>query len=376
MRDVLRTLIEALEQGRELIFCQLVETKGSTPQKAGAVMVVDPAGGQTGTLGGGCVENEVKQLAIRQLGNAGTILRSFVLDHDHAWADGLICGGRLVIAIEALRGEGPLPYLRSLHRLLEAGGGFTEAVIVNPERFEAEADAGGKDETESKTAGKAIEAGRKFLFGPDGVCQASWPAGPVPARIAAQVMPLLDRPRPQVREGVAWMATLPRVRLVIVGAGHVGQAVASLAAETDFDVWVIDDRSQYANRQRFPTAQQILVGPIEEVLAALDVTPHTYALIVTRGHGHDQEALYHLAPTPAPYVGLIGSKRKIKLIFESLRDAGIAEADLARVAAPVGLDIGSQTVPEIAISIVAELIARRSLGPRGVARRPVTSSMS
>ena len=83
----------------------------------------------------------------------------------------------------------------------------------------------------------------------------------------ARVAPLEDRPRPEVRGGVAWLATLPRVRLVIVGAGHVGQAVARLAAEADFDVWVIDDRSQYANPERFPTAQQILVGPIEEVLA-------------------------------------------------------------------------------------------------------------
>ena len=107
MRDVLRTLIEALEGGREQIFCQVVETKGSTPQKAGAVMVVDPAGGQTGTLGGGCVENEVKQHAIRQLGDVGTTLRAFVLDHDYAWADGLICGGKMVIAIEALRGPAP-----------------------------------------------------------------------------------------------------------------------------------------------------------------------------------------------------------------------------------------------------------------------------
>jgi xanthine dehydrogenase accessory factor len=137
---------------------------------------------------------------------------------------------------------------------------------------------------------------------------------------------------------------------------------------------VIDDRGQYANPERFPTAQQILVGPIEEVLSSLEVTPHTYALIVTRGHGHDQEALYHLAPTPAPYVGLIGSRRKIKLIFESLRDSGIAEAQLARVAAPVGLDIGSQTVTEIAISIVAELVARRNLGPEGLAHRPHAAS--
>ena len=147
MRDVLRTLIEALEEGREQIFCQLVETKGSTPQKAGAVMVVDPAGGQTGTLGGGCVENEVKQLAIRQLGTVGTTLRSFVLDHDYAWADGLICGGKMVVAIEALRGQAPLRYLQSLLRLLEAGSGFTEAVIVDPERFKAE-DQDKTDDTE------------------------------------------------------------------------------------------------------------------------------------------------------------------------------------------------------------------------------------
>ena len=312
MRDLLRTLIEGLEAGREQIFCQVVETKGSTPQKAGVVMIVDPAGGQIGTLGGGCVENEVKQFAIRQLGNAGACLRSFVLDHDHAWADGLICGGKMVIAIEALRGAGPLPYFRALHRLIEAGDGFTEAVIVNPERIV------GVREVEHEE----IQVGRRFLFGPDGVCKASWPDGHVPACIAEAVVLLQDRPRPDVRGGVAWMARVPRVRLVIVGAGHVGQAVARLATDADFDIWVIDDRAQYANRERFPTAQRILVGPIEEVLASLEVTPYTYALIVTRGHGHDQEALYHLAPTPAPYVGLIGSRRKIKLIFESLRRCG------------------------------------------------------
>jgi xanthine dehydrogenase accessory factor len=163
------------------------------------------------------------------------------------------------------------------------------------------------------------------------------------------------------------LPSLPRIRLVIVGAGHVGQAVGNLAAQVDFDVWVVDDRKQYANAERFPTAERILVGPIEEVLASLEINPNTYALIVTRGHGHDQEALFHLAPTAASHVGLIGSRRKIKLIFESLRGMGIAASALERVAAPVGLDIGSQTVPEIAISIVAELVARRNLGPSGQA---------
>jgi xanthine dehydrogenase accessory factor len=230
---------------------------------------------------------------------------------------------------------------------------MTEAVVVNPEKL-----GGG-------------EVGSRFLFDADGICVAGWPGRVPPEGLSSRVAPLDDRPQPAVRSGVAYLPTLPRVRLVIVGAGHVGQGVARLAAEVDFDVWVVDDRQQYANAGRFPTASRCIVGPIGEVLPALEMTPQTYAVIVTRGHGHDQEALEHLAATPAGYVGLIGSRRKIKLIFESLREQGMAESALARVAAPVGLDIGSQSVPEIAISIVAELIARRNLGPRSPAPRPI-----
>src|SRR5437660_5384349 len=110
MREVVRHLIQSLERDRELILCQVVETRGSTPQKAGALMVVDTAGGQAGTLGGGCVEAEVKQRAIRRLGQAGADAHAFILDHDYAWADGLICGGKMVIVTEALRGPEPLTY--------------------------------------------------------------------------------------------------------------------------------------------------------------------------------------------------------------------------------------------------------------------------
>jgi xanthine dehydrogenase accessory factor len=316
------------------------------------MMVVDPLGGQVGTLGGGCVENEVKLKAMQQLGGARAALHPFILDHDYAWADGLICGGKMVIVTQPMHGPEPLAYYRVMDQVIEAGEGFTEAVVI-------EAGAYG-----------ATVLGSRFVFDGLGRQRASWPSGPAPDPLAARLIPPADRPKPRVDAGVALLPGWPRIRLVIVGAGHVGQAVASLAAQTDFDVWVVDDRHQYANAERFPAAQRILVGPIEEVLASLQVTSQTYALIVTRGHGHDQEALYHLAPTPASYVGLIGSRRKIRLIFDGLRDLGIPEADLHRVAAPVGLEIGSQSVVEIAISIVAELIARRNLGPQGVAPRP------
>jgi len=351
MRDVLRHLIEALEQDRESIVCQVVETRGSTPQKAGSIMVIDPDGGQGGTLGGGCVENEVKSKAIRQIGGTAAAVHSFVLDHDYAWADGLICGGRMVILTQPVRGPGPLSYFRAMDQMIEESQGFTEAIVVDGER-----------------AGSLL-VGSRFLFDGEGRTRTGWPAGPVPDGLPSLLVRPADRPRPSVRGGFALLPSWPRIRLLVVGAGHVGQAVANLAAQADFDVWVVDDRHQYANRTRFPAAQRILVGPIEDVLPSLEITPQTYALIVTRGHGHDQEALFQLAPTAAPYVGLIGSRRKIRLIYENLRAAGIKEADLERVAAPVGLEIGSQSVLEIAISIVAELIARRNLGPRAMTCR-------
>jgi xanthine dehydrogenase accessory factor len=161
---------------------------------------------------------------------------------------------------------------------------------------------------------------------------------------------------------VSYLPHLPRCRLVIVGAGHVGQKVADLAAAVDFDVWVIDDRQEYCNPDRFPKAQRLIVAPIDEALGGLEVDRDTYCIIVTRGHNHDEEALFHLVTTPARYVGLIGSKRKIKLIYSDLLRDGISRDALAKVFAPLGFEIGSQTVPEIAISIVAELVAHRNLG--------------
>ncbi len=351
MRDLIRHLCASLQRGSESLLCQVVETRGSTPQKAGALMLVGLDGGQVGTLGGGCVEAEVKQQAIRRIGSPGAELFRYILDHDYAWADGLICGGRMVILAECVRGDAVLAYFEAYRQLLEAGQGFTEAIAVDPERC------------------GAGRLGARWLFDAGGQPVAGWPEETIPPSVRERIEPLPDRPRPQALGGVALLPTLPRVRLVIVGAGHVGQAVATLASRADFDTWIIDDRAQYANPQRFPAAEKILVGPIEDTLASLEVTTQTYALIVTRGHGHDQEALYHLAPTPAPYVGLIGSRRKIRLIFDSLREMGIADSALDRVSAPVGFDIGSETVEEIAVSIVAELIARRNRGPEAVAKR-------
>ncbi len=351
MLEVLRPLLVALEAGRPVALCQVVATRGSTPQHAGAMLLLDPDGSQIGTLGGGCVEGEVKKKAAGLIGREGPELLPFTLDHDPAWADGLICGGRMTILAECPRGPAALAYYRAYRDRIDAGLGLTEAVALDPART-------------------GMAAGDRFLFDHAGQLVAALAGAAAPPEAAAGLGALEGKPRPTEANGWAYLPAPPRVRLLIVGAGHVGRAVAELAARVDFDVTILDDRPEFVTPERFPTARRRIVGPIATVLADFAIPPGTptYALIVTRGHGHDQEALGLLAPSAAAYVGLIGSRRKIRQITEALLDAGLPEAALARVAAPVGLDIGSETVDEIALSILAELIARRNRGPEALAQ--------
>lgn len=353
MRDLLSHLTATFDQGLDCVYCAVVETRGSTPQKAGAAMLVFPDGGQVGTLGGGCVEAEVRQRALRVLSNGGgqADLLTFSLDDNYGWDDGLICGGRMTILADPVRKPDPAAaYYRRYLELIDDGHGCTEAVVLS-------ADAG-------------AAPGSRYLFAVDGTLVTQLGDGPPPGSIASQLVPLERRPRPYVQKGVSYLPFLPKVSLLIVGGGHVGQGVAKLAADVDFDVWVVDDREKYVSRERFPMARRILIGDIGETLKKLGptLTPSVFAIIVTRGHSHDEEALYHLANTRAGYVGLIGSKRKIKLIYQDLLAKNIPESALERVHAPLGYHIGSQTVPEIAVSIVAELIACRNLGKTDVVR--------
>jgi xanthine dehydrogenase accessory factor len=353
MREILAELNAALDAGRDCVYCAVVETRGSTPQKAGAAMLVFPDGSQRGTLGGGCVEAEVKQRALSVLAQDGAQpeLLTFCLDDNYGWDDGLICGGRMSIVAEPItrthqQHRQARDFYRCFRDLVEQGQGCTQAVVVD--------------------AGKAgASVGARYLFDAAGHLAAQLGASSLPDIVQHHLLPLERRPGPTVQQGVAYLPILPRITLLIVGGGHVAQAVARLATEVDFDIWVLDDRERYVNRERFPTAQRILIGEIGPTLKELvhtSITSATYGIIVTRGHAHDEEALYHLAPTNAGYVGMIGSKRKIKLIYEDLLARGTSEETLARVHAPLGFDIGSQTVPEIAVSIVAELIACRNRG--------------
>ncbi|HUY35419.1 MAG TPA: XdhC family protein [Pirellulales bacterium] len=358
MRQLLAELLDSLTAGRPLVYCRLVETRGSTPQKAGAMMLVFPDGSQAGTLGGGCVEAEVKRRALAALDRRRAEVVAFQLDSDYGWDDGLICGGRMQVLIQPLASANEaeagqrdeLAYFRALHELILQGAGAIEAVVYDAQRSSLPAPGCYLFDAAGNLVGRSLE------LPPSG--------GAAPPAIAADLPSLAARPSAGAAHGVAYLPVLPRCRLLIVGGGHVGRAVGDLAADLDFDVWIVDDRAEYASRERFPRAERLIAGPIGPTLKSLEITPDTYAIIVTRGHNHDEEALCHLAERGARYVGLIGSRRKIKLIFDDLEAEGISREALARVHAPLGIDIGSQTVPEIAVSILAELIAHRNLGGR------------
>ncbi len=356
MRELLAELTTALARRLPCVYCAVVETRGSTPQKAGAAMLVYPDGTQAGTLGGGCVEAEVKRRALLGLNDTGRPeVLTFCLDDDYGWDDGLICGGRMTILAQPLTAGGPLleladRYYHQLHELARRGTGYTEAVVIG--------DALG------------LPIGDRYLFDATGAPASHFGERPSWEAVAAHLAPLSTHPHPVTKHGVAYMPAAPRITLLLVGGGHVGQAVARLASEVGFDIWVLDDRDRFVSPERFPTASRRLVGDIGTVLRDLAPTlsPSTFAVILTRGHNHDEEALYHLAPTACGYVGMIGSKRKIRMIFEDLVAKGIPAEALERVHAPLGYNIGSQTVPEIAVSIVAELIACRNVGGTEAAR--------
>jgi xanthine dehydrogenase accessory factor len=145
----------------------------------------------------------------------------------------------------------------------------------------------------------------------------------------------------------------------VFGAGHVGAFLARLAHEVGFRVHVIDDREKFADTARFAPGTDVVVADIPEWLRGHTLPRTAYAVIVTRGHRHDLDALRALATAPLRYVGLIGSRAKVRRIFDALRGEGLPDESLARVHAPIGLDIGAITPQEIAVSILAELIAVR-----------------
>lgn len=303
---LIETILQHVDAGRRVAVCAVVKTRGSTPQAPGAMLVIDEAMHTIGTLGGGCVEAEIRKRAFELLGRGESRLLDFQLNHDYGWDDGLICGGGMDVAVMPVATAAEAAQFRRV--LEDIAAGCSASVVF-----------------------RVAHAGARREY-----------------RVLVETEP----------------------KLVIAGAGHIGAHLARLCVDLEFDVTVIDDRADFANPQRLPPPIHVLVGDIEQTLRRLPLGPDTYAVIVTRGHNHDEQALSAVIASATKYVGMIGSRRKIKLIFDDLVAAGVDPAALARVHAPIGLDINAVTVPEIAVSIAAQLVAVRRADRRKLVEGP------
>jgi xanthine dehydrogenase accessory factor len=307
----------------------LVETKGSTPQKCGAKAIFLPDGRVLGTLGGGCLEAETRQKALRALETGKPFTFRAVLDDDFGWDDGLICGGAVQTFVE------PNPKSRQVFRELVAQTRQRRMLVT------------------------AINTGKRALFAGDQIIVADEPGF---EQYAAKCAELLKETEPEpVTIGDAYFEpVLPKPTLVICGGGHVGAAVGKLAAWCGFDIVAIDDRASFANKERFPDATRIIVDDPATAIKGLTMDADTFVCIVTRGHRHDAVVLKEVIHSKAGYIGMIGSKRKVRTVMEGFIKDGVATAeDFRRVHTPMGVSIRSITVEEIAVSVVAELIAVR-----------------
>jgi len=252
--DIYTEICNLRRQGRRSALATIVNVRGSIPSTAAAKMLVRDDGSILGTIGGGCVENDVCKGAMEVMKDEKP--RSFNFDlNQHPDDDtGLVCGGSLQV--------------------------FVEPVIPSP-------------------------------------------------------------------------------LLYIFGAGHVGFNIYRVAQIAGFDVVVVDDREAFANRERFPDALDVQSGDMDLMMSQLDPPDSSYIAIVTRGHRHDMRVLRWAIDSKARYIGMIGSGRKVLTVFEQLEKEGIPRESFDRVYAPIGLQLGSVTPEEIAVSVVAELIAVR-----------------
>jgi xanthine dehydrogenase accessory factor len=259
MREVLEAALRAEAVGERAALVTVVATEGSTPQKAGARMLVHADGRIVGTVGGGCLEAEMTWRAREAIEKGRPKLVSYDLTPEQAGEDGLVCGGRMQVFIEPIEGT------------------------------------------------------------------------PV---------------------------------LCLFGAGHVAQPLARMAKACGFRVELVDDRVKFANAERFPEADLIVVDSFAAAAEKMTLGANTYAVVVTRGHKGDGEALRAVLGRGLRFVGLLGSRPKVVHIFAALREQGVDAAELAAVHAPLGLEIGAQNPDEIAVSILAEMIAvRRGVDP-------------
>ncbi|MFQ6070077.1 MAG: XdhC family protein [Candidatus Aminicenantales bacterium] len=352
MRNIYSILLESLENNLRVALGIIISTRGSAPQIPGVSAVFSPQGLIAGTLGGGLLERDAQEKSFMAFQKKKPLLYDFHLLDDIASEEGAICGGSVKVLIDPMPENHLATFQRIAHDIRKRKSGVLATRIEKSDEDEISV-----SRSWARTREEFVREGKGYF-----------------SFLKEEFKRLVSDEKPQLinfkekgflegkKENLLFLEIIkPFPQLVIAGAGHIGRALSHLGHLLDFEVTVVDDRKEYANRERLPDADQVIVDEIGKAIKDFPVNEDTYFVIVTRGHHYDAEALRACIRSEPAYIGMIGSRRKIKLMREKFIEEGWAtDLQFDRVHAPIGIDINSKTVEEIAVSIAAELVLVRS----------------
>jgi xanthine dehydrogenase accessory factor len=332
--DRVKEILDDIERwrrgGERIALATVVATRRSAPRPVGAKLGVSSGGELAGSVSGGCVENEVYGAAQEVLGGAQPRLLTYGISDDLALEVGLPCGGEIDIFVE----EGDEQLLERLRRVIEDERRAVLFTVVEGD---------GPGESWLAVEGEETDA---------------------PAELAAEVVDLLRSGRSGLleQEGRRVFAEVfePPPRLLVIGAVDTAEALCRAAKQLGWKTIVADARGKFATPERIPSADELIVGWADEVLERVRPDSATAVVVLTHEDRFDVPALKGALATEAFYVGALGSRRNQERRRERLLEAGVAEEQLERISGPCGLDIGAVTPAETAVSILAEILARRA----------------
>jgi xanthine dehydrogenase accessory factor len=344
MNHIIQAVYERLTTGKTVVLVKIVHHEGSTPRSTGTQMVVTRDGNHVGTIGGGLLESKAIEQGIDLLGEETARLMPFDLTHEMAASMNMVCGGRVEVLLDPLAPSDDLVSIfRALHYLEKEHQEYVFVTVIERE-------------------GPHIKQIHHGLVDMDGRVQGHLPLTDNAVKLIPELSRKTHTMATVVLENynvILEPITFPETAFII-GAGHVAQPTAHMAALVGFRVVVMDDRKDFANPKRFPDADDVVVlNNFENPFDAISIDQNSFVIIVTRGHLHDKTVLGKTLKTNAGYIGMIGSRKKRDAIYQQLINEGFTEDDLKRVHSPIGLDIGAETPEEIAVSIVSELIAEK-----------------
>ena len=355
MKGAFEEIASLLEAGENIAVATVIRTRGSTPREIGAKMVVRPSGAIIGTVGGGCGEAEVWRAAIEVIHSRNPKIIDVDLTQEISMNSDGVCGGIMDVFVEAWWPAGSMaPQQKGALAPTEIA-----QLLVKAEKERKPAALA--TVVGSKRASAAALGNKVIVLG-DGTMQGSFGD-------AALDNIVIDEALKAIKAGEAGIVELesgdlevfvepfkPQPTFLICGAGHIAVPLAKMAKLLDFNVAVIDDRASFANQERFPDADQIIVSDFVSALRDFPITSDTYVILITRGHQHDVVSLKEVIDSPAAYIGMIGSRRRVFAVFKLVHEEGMALEKLARVYSPIGVDLAAETPAEIALSIVAEIV--------------------